>query len=64
MPDRPTPDHVLSGSAVDDLRGYLRRADTAPDREAQIAELMQMAGYLGAALDRDDAMQTTSSRPA
>lgn len=64
MPDRSTPAHVLDGYEVDNLRGYLHRADAAPDRETRIAALMEMAGYLGAALRRDDAMQTTSSRSA
>lgn len=33
------------------LRGYLDRAERAPDRDARIAELHQLAGFLGGMLD-------------
>lgn len=44
-----TPDVVLPGWTVDGLRDYLQRADDADDPRDTLVE---MAGYLGSALDR------------
>lgn len=52
MPD-PKPEPVtLPASAVTDLYAFLAAADNAADHTTRCDELMQMAGYLRAALDR------------